>query len=309
MKLAVALAVLPAAAAFVGPAAAPAETRLSESKSDLEALAKGLNPTIGFWDPLNVAGASGSLYGFNNEQTIAWYRQAEIKHGRVAMAAFVGYCVQANGGHWATKMTLGGPNLCGNHAASWVILAPRIEQKSDSVLSRRRGLAVRLPAGAVGRAPGREQVANYPLRLVQRRNSNFVVAAMAFGRRDVLYAQVGMLELFDESVAPHYMMGRKPGMFPSFSDAYAEGEGYPHPVPFDLFDPFGSLRKRMDTEEKRARGRLIEINNGRAAMLGIFGFMSASKVPGSVPVLTFIPPYDGNYMIPFEGNFHMPSMM
>ena len=31
-----------------------------------------------------------------------------------------------------------------------------------------------------------------------------------------------MLELFDESVAPHYMMGRKPGMFPSFSDAYAE---------------------------------------------------------------------------------------
>ena len=108
MKLAVALAVLPAAAAFVGPAAAPAETRLSESKSDLEALAKGLNPTIGFWDPLNVAGASGSLYGFNNEQTIAWYRQAEIKHGRVAMAAFVGYCVQANGGHWATKMTLGG---------------------------------------------------------------------------------------------------------------------------------------------------------------------------------------------------------
>merc|ERR1712072_920067 len=87
------------------------------------------------------------------------------------------------------------------------------------------------------------------------------------------------------------------------------GRGLPAPVPFDLFDPFGSLRKRMDTEEKRARGRLIEINNGRAAMLGIFGFMSASKVPGSVPVLTFIPPYDGNYMIPFEGNFHMPSMM
>ena len=129
-----------------------------------------------------------------------------------------------------------------------------------------------------------------------------------FTRRQIILF-VGLLELFDESVGPHYMMGRKPGMFPSFSDAYAEGEGYPHPVPFDLYDPFGSLRKRMDTEEKRARGRLIEINNGRAAMLGIFGFMSASKVPGSVPVLTFIPPYDGNYMIPFEGNFHMPSMM
>ena len=70
----------------------------------------GVQAPVGFWDPLNVAGASGSLYGFNNEQTIAWYRQAEIKHGRVAMAAFVGYCVQANGGHWATKMTLGGAN-------------------------------------------------------------------------------------------------------------------------------------------------------------------------------------------------------
>ena len=239
MKLAVALAVLPAAAAFVGPAARPAETRLSESKSDLEALAKGLNPTIGFWDPLNVAGASGSLYGFNNEQTIAWYRQAEIKHGRVAMAAFVGYCVQANGGHWATKMTLGGADW------RWVRLRPSSRS--------RRGLAVRLPAGAVGRAPGREQVANYPLRLVQRRNSNFVVAAMAFGRRDVLYAQVGMLELFDESVAPHYMMGRKPGMFPSFSDAYAEGEGYPHPVPFDLFDPLDRSESAW-TRRRSARG-------------------------------------------------------
>ena len=254
MRLAVALAVLPAAAAFVGPAAPAAEGRMQESKSDLEALAKGLNPTIGFWDPLNVAGASGSLYGFNNEQTIAWYRQAEIKHGRVAMAAFVGYCVQANGGHWATKMTLGG--------ADWPSGSP--PEQWDA-----------LPAAS------KWQI--------------------------ILF--VGMLELFDESVAPHYMMGRKPGMFPSFSDAYAEGEGYPHPVPFDLFDPFGSLRKMMDTEEKRARGRLVEINNGRAAMLGIFGFMSASKVPGSVPVLTFIPPYDGNYMIPFEGNFHMPSMM
>ena len=254
MKLAVALAVLPAAAAFVGPAAPAAEVRMQESKSDLEALAKGLNPTIGFWDPLNVAGASGSLYGFNNEQTIAWYRQGGGKHGRVAMAAFVGYCVQANGGHWATKMTLGG--------ADWPSGSP--PEQWDA-----------LPAAS------KWQI--------------------------ILF--VGMLELFDESVAPHYMMGRKPGMFPSFSDAYAEGEGYPHPVPFDLFDPFGSLRKMMDTEEKRARGRLVEINNGRAAMLGIFGFMSASKVPGSVPVLTFIPPYDGNYMIPFEGNFHMPSMM
>ena len=139
MKLAVALAVLPAAAAFVGPAAPAAEVRMQESKSDLEALAKGLNPTIGFWDPLNVAGASGSLYGFNNEQTIAWYRQAEIKHGRVAMAAFVGYCVQANGGHWATKMTLGGADWpSGSPPEQWDALPAASKWRVAAHESRRR---------------------------------------------------------------------------------------------------------------------------------------------------------------------------
>ena len=140
MKLAVALAVLPAAAAFVGPAAPAAEVRMQESKSDLEALAKGLNPTIGFWDPLNVAGASGSLYGFNNEQTIAWYRQAEIKHGRVAMAAFVGYCVQANGGHWATKMTLGGADWpSGSPPEQWDALPAASKWRGAAPESKCRG--------------------------------------------------------------------------------------------------------------------------------------------------------------------------
>ena len=36
------------------------------------------------WDPLGLA-EQGS------DETIAWYRHAEIKHGRVAMAAFVGW--------------------------------------------------------------------------------------------------------------------------------------------------------------------------------------------------------------------------
>ena len=79
--------------------------------------------------------------------------------------------------------------------------------------------------------------------------------------------------------------------------------GFPHPVPLDLFDPFGFSKGA--SAEKKARGLKAEINNGRAAMLGIFGFLCAAKIPGSVPLLSFIPAYAGNPMAPFEGNFHL----
>lgn len=49
---------------------------------------------MGFWDPLNLAEAD--FWNQGNEATIGWLRHAEIKHGRVAMAAFVGYIFGAN---------------------------------------------------------------------------------------------------------------------------------------------------------------------------------------------------------------------
>jgi len=112
---------------------------------------------------------------------------------------------------------------------------------------------------------------------------------------------VGVLELYDESFSPHYTKGRKPGSFPSFTEAYKDEKGW---KPLDLYDPFGNSKNA--SPEKKARGLLIEINNGRLAMLGVFGFLAASKVPGSVPLLTDrIPPHNGEYMIPFEGNFNL----
>ena len=41
----------------------------------------------------------------------------------------------------------------------------------------------------------------------------------------------------------------------------------------------------------------MEIDNGCLAILGIFGFLCADTIPGSVPAL------EGKVMVPFEGQF------
>ena len=58
---------------------------------------------------------------------------------------------------------------------------------------------------------------------------------------------------------PHYMKGGKPGSYPSFA-AFPQ-PFYPLPVKLSLYDPFGICAK--DSPEKKAKGLLAEINNGR----------------------------------------------
>ena len=83
--------------------------------------------------------------------------------------------------------------------------------------------------------------------------------------------------------------------FPTFEPLRAE-TGQP---PLDLYDPFGFSKNR--TPEQKERGLLVEINNGRAAMLGIMGFVSAASIDGSVPALDGkIAHYAGNVMAPFS---------
>lgn len=237
MKLFLSAALLASASAFTTlDSSVRGTTQLAESKADLEALAEKLNPIVKYYDPFSVA--DNKLWTLDGEATIGWLRHSEIKHGRVAMAAFVGYCVQSNF-VLPYKLTLAGDN--------------------------HPGLDLSPP----------EQWDALPL---------------ASKVQIVLF--VGFLEAYSEGIDTHYTKGGKPGEFPDF-------DRVPHPVPLNLFDPFGMSKNR--SEEAKAKGRIAEINNGRLAQLGIFGFLCAQTIPGSVPALAgIVKPYAGEVMSPFE---------
>jgi len=92
MKPSTLIALLGAAA----PAAAFAPVKSSAKTSCLEASKEDIMSTPntiefgGVWDPLKLS-------EMGSEETLSWYRHAEVKHGRVAMAAFVGWWAVAAG--------------------------------------------------------------------------------------------------------------------------------------------------------------------------------------------------------------------
>merc|ERR1712087_780998 len=233
---------------FQAPAARVGGARAAASmmdKAGLETLAKELNPLIGYWDPLNLATAE--FWGDSEEATIGFLREAEIKHGRVAMAGFVGYIVHANDIRFPWKIPGDVPT----------------------------GLAPQALWDAIPEA------AKWQIILT--------VGFFEFWRENAY--------VLSEDGEKHYMRGGKPGYFPTFDQL-------PHPVPFNLFDPFGFSKNA--TPEKKEKGLLIEVNNGRLAMIGLMGFLSESKVPGSVPALSgLVKPYSGEVMAPFDANFHI----
>merc|ERR1739848_433431 len=109
-------------------------------------------------------------------------------------------------------------------------------------------------------------------------------------------------------------MGGKPGLFPSFNlpkgvkgqsgvGTLEDAEGYPllpHPVPLNLYDPFGFNKNKSD--EWKAKKLQTEINNGRLAMISLMSLLSEGAVPGSVPALKGLIPATGeiNVMSPFD---------
>ena len=81
----------------------------------------------------------------------------------------------------------------------------------------------------------------------------------------------------DASASPRpFLAGGLPGYFPPIAGRAGFGQ-----VGFNLYDPFNWFDAAYPGKDK-ARGRQVEINNGRLAMLGIFSLLSESAAPGAV---------------------------
>jgi len=231
-----------------------------ETIDDLKAMGPKLNPVVGYWNPLGLGEDTMTGTGYSPEGVIGFLRHSEIKHGRVAMAAFVGFIVQSNGIHFPWASTLSGTTYAeiaaaGGPPAQWDALPTAAKCQIFGLLFFLE---------------------------VWGENSGALAAA---GEK-------------------HYAAGGKPGFYPSFAPFR---DVFGHPV-FDLYDPFGFSKKK--TPEQLERGRLVEINNGRAAMLGIMGFVAAASIDGSVPALNgLIAHYDGEVMAPFSaGDTSLPGV-
>jgi len=231
-----------------------------KNKEDMIALAKKLNPVVGFYDPLGIVTDDTA------PETIGWFRHAEIKHGRVAMAGFIGYIVHANGIYFPydIQKTL-------DFGPGWVATKdlPTVSFGDISAAGSPGDMWDALPTAA----------------------------------KVQIILVVGFLEMHGENSLAlegdgqkHYVRGGKPGYYPSFQGRY------PHPVPLDLWDPFGFTKKL--SPERKEKALLAEVNNGRLAMIGIFGMISASKglkVPG-LDSIEGIKPYAGEVMAPFTAS-------
>ena len=203
------------------------------------------------WDPLGLA-------ELGSDETLAWFRHAEVKHGRVAMAAFTGWAVVGAGLTLPGDLTREGLHFADipkAGLAAWdavpgigkvqmLIFAGLIEFHDEIFAAKSKfggGQSVKMKMSTTNR--------------------------MNMSLFDLL--PLTTVPPFSSLPSPlpdgHYLRGGVPGR---------------NAVP-GLYDPFGLSSKR--SEAAKARGRSVEIKNGRLAMIGFMGLYAQAMIEGSVP--------------------------
>jgi hypothetical protein len=147
---------------------------------------------------------SSDYWNQGNDATVGFLRHAEIKHGRVAMAAFVGYCLQSNGFAWPWKLT-------GEISFKDIAAAGSPPEQWDALPGAAK-VQILLFIGFL------ETWSETPTVLEADGNAH--------------YMRGGVPGKFPAFRAV-------PGKFPNFNDAFV-----PHPVPLNLWDPLKLNRGR-----------------------------------------------------------------
>jgi hypothetical protein len=299
------------AAALTTPRTARAVPQMANTAEDLETLAKELNPVVGYWDPLGIGKIAKSIDA-DEQATIGWWRHAEIKHGRVAMAAFVGFCVQSNGivlpGQLTTSgityadiAAAGGPGDQWDALPTWakvqiICAVGFLEAIGElSPVIEANGEKHYVKGGKPGYYPPfsgffNEQYWPHPLPLNLYDPFGFSKNASPEKKAKGLRAEINNGRLA--------MLGTPAPL----SQPYPATPFTLHPSPSrNPTPPTPPLTLGSKPPPERFHSHCV--------FPGIFGFVSQSKVPHSVPGLETIDikPYAGEYMGPFvAGDVSLP---
>lgn len=170
MKLSAVLALLASfssVAAFVPPKHAPSSSALEVSKAEI--LKSPDTTEMGkIWDPLGLS-------ELGSDETLAWFRHSEIKHGRIAMAAFVGWWAVGSGLRLPGDLAYGLPfaSIPSKGLEAWdavpgwgkaqLLLFAGLIEFHDELFYSRRGTHY-----MKGGVPGKVNMAKYIQRIVLR---------------------------------------------------------------------------------------------------------------------------------------------
>ena len=205
------------------------------------------------FDPLGLASDEFPFAFDTREEKLAWFRAAEIKHGRVAMAAVLGYAATANGlffpGTLSYSEGLSFSDLGTNPIAAWDMMPASGRYQIIAFV------------GALEFWSEMDQPHYTKVPAIHRSSAPAHIACAYTHRTASRRARIPS-------------QGGKPGSFPSIWGG-----------------PLMANKMLADAKSPEARAVSLdaELKNGRLAMLAIASFYFSETIPGSVPLTWWIP--------------------